>query len=126
MFKKIEKGQSCVEYAVVVAVILFWAVVVAYLVFALLVQPLANKQTFTATIEKTYIDDGNTFFVLKMPDGSLKPHANEDNLFSGKFNSGDFLVKMEVGQTYNFKTVGYRIPWLSFFPNIISATLVEQ
>ena len=59
-----------------------------------------------------------------MADGSLKPHENTDNLFFGKFNSGDFLVKMEVGQTYVFKTVGYRVPWLSCFPNIISANLV--
>jgi len=125
MFNKAEKGQSCVEFAFWLVVILFVVALVAFFVFAIFVQPLGNQQTFTATIEKTYIDGGNTYFVLKMPDGSLMPHENTDNWFFGKFNSGDFLVRLEVGQTYSFKTVGYRIPFLSCFPNIISATPVQ-
>lgn len=121
MFKKTQKGQALVDFLLIVAGLFFLATCVA-----ILTQELGNRQTFTATIEKTYIDGGNTYFVLKMPDGSLMPHENEDNLFFGKFNSGDFLVQLEVGQTYSFKTVGYRIPFLSFFPNIILASPVGQ
>jgi hypothetical protein len=123
---KSEKGQSSVEYGLGIFIGLFLIALVVLMAFGMFVQPLGNQQTFTATVEKTYIDGGDTFFVLKMPDGSLMPHENADNLYFGKFNSGGLMVSLEVGKTYTFKTVGFRIPFLSCFPNIISADPAGQ
>lgn len=110
-------GNGCVSVFILV---LF----VGLILFGLF-NSLGNQQNFSATIEKTYIDRGNTYFVLKMSDGSQIPFENEDNIFFGKMNSGDFLVKLEVGKTYQFKSVGYRIPFLSRYQNILSATLIQ-
>jgi hypothetical protein len=108
--------------AILIILILVFVGVVA---FQLVINPLGNQQTFTATIEKTYIDNGNTYYVLKMEDGRLLPYSNEDNWYFGKFNSGDFQVKLEVGKTYEFFTSGYRVPFRSLFPNIVRAELIK-
>lgn len=47
-----------------------------------------------------------------------------DSLTQGHFNSADTYSQIKVGQRYDFKTQGYRIPVLSEFPNIIEATPV--
>jgi len=80
---------------------------------------LANPRTFNATITKTYVDSGNTFFVLQEDGKTPAPYCNNDNLFYGKFNSGDFLVSLEVGSSYTFTSVGLRVPLFSMFPNIV-------
>jgi len=45
--------------------------------------------------------------------------ANEDNIFRGKWNSSDVYAEITVGQTYNFEVVGYRIPFMSRYKNIL-------
>lgn len=42
-----------------------------------------------------------------------------DRFFSGSNDSASLYSKIKVGQTYEFTTVGRRIPLLSTFPNII-------
>ena len=78
---------------------------VLILIISSVIPSLGNQKTFTATVTKTYVDGGNTFFVLQKNDGSApQPYENEDNIFFWKFNSGDFLVGLTVGQTYEFHT----------------------
>lgn len=48
-----------------------------------------------------------------------------DNLFTGTFNSADIYGSIEVGKTYDFKTVGWRFPLFSQFPIITTATEVR-
>lgn len=49
----------------------------------------------------------------------------EDSILSGRFSSADAYAALEPGQTYRFDTRGMRIPFLSQFPNIITATEVQ-
>jgi len=85
------------------------------------VVDLGNKQTLEATVTDTFIDEGNTYFVLQSVDTEEKfACENEDSLWYGKWNSNDFIVDIEVGNTYQFFLVGYRVPFLSAFPNIVS------
>lgn len=42
-----------------------------------------------------------------------------DSFFDGNFNSADLYSQVKVGETYDFTTRGFRIPFLSVFPNII-------
>lgn len=47
-----------------------------------------------------------------------------DNLFTGTFNSADIYGSIEVGGTYDFEMVGFRIPLFSMFPIINTVTPV--
>lgn len=82
----------------------------------------STQKTFDGTISKTYVDGGNTFFVITK-DGQTNSviYENEDAWFFFKWNSGDLLRDLNVGQHYRFHTYGWRVPFFSWFPNIISA-----
>lgn len=86
---------------------------------------LGNKQNFDAIVTTTQIDEGNTFFVLTRPDGSSSVYENEDSWAYGKFNSSDYLMGLEVGKSYHFFTVGFRVPFFSAYPNIIRYTPIQ-
>ncbi len=47
----------------------------------------------------------------------------EDSLLDLQFNSANVFSSIKVGETYDFKTRGLRIPLLSMFPNIVSVTV---
>ena len=47
----------------------------------------------------------------------------EDSLLDLQFNSADVFSSIKVGETYDFKTRGLRIPLMSMFPNIVSVTV---
>ena len=82
---------------------------------------LGHKQTLEATVVDTFIDEGNTYFVLQsINTGEKFACENKDSLWYGKWNSNDFIVDIEIDNTYQFFLVGYRVPFLSSFPNIIS------
>ena len=42
-----------------------------------------------------------------------------DSLFEGHWSSADTYSSIKVDETYDFKTRGYRVPFLSYFPNIV-------
>ena len=44
---------------------------------------------------------------------------NTDSIWYWKFNSSDFYGQIEEDQNYKFKVYGYRIPFLSWYRNII-------
>ena len=46
--------------------------------------------------------------------------SDSDSLLSGKFNSSDVYGQLQIGHTYTLKVRGYRIPFLSDYPNIIA------
>jgi len=95
------------------------------LIVGCMIMDLGNKQSFTATITNTVIDDGMTYFILTKTDGSEMVYENNDSLVYGKFNSSDYLMKMKVGSKYTFTTIGYRIPFFSSYPNIITYDLIQ-
>lgn len=81
---------------------------------------LTSGVTFEGTVEKTVVDKGDTFFVIKSTStGESEIFENEDYVFAGKFNSNDFLMNIDVGKTYDFKVIGWRIPLFSQYRNII-------
>ncbi len=45
-----------------------------------------------------------------------------DNLLAGKFNSADTFSQIKIGETYYFKTYGWRLPILSQFPVILEVS----
>lgn len=42
-----------------------------------------------------------------------------DSWLDWKFDSSDFYGKLRVGETYSVTTRGWRVPFLSWYPNIV-------
>ena len=51
---------------------------------------------------------------------------NTDSIFHWKFNSSDLQGKIERDTMYSFTTVGWRVPFLSMYPNIIKIEKLEN
>jgi hypothetical protein len=82
-----------------------------------------NKQTIrTKVLEKEHITkgDGNgnveSYYLIFTEAGPLKL---EDEMYYGNFNSSDWYGQIHKDSTYTFHTVGYRIGFLSEYPNIV-------
>ena len=58
-------------------------------------------------------------------DGQTVVYKNTDNILRGKWNSSEMQGELEVGSTYQVNLVGYRVPLLSWYENIIEAEKVE-
>lgn len=46
----------------------------------------------------------------------------QDELWAGNFHASDTYREMKEGHAYDLRTRGWRIPFLSWFPNIYEAT----
>ena len=44
---------------------------------------------------------------------------NTDFIYTGKFNSSDYYRQLEIGKIYDATVIGFRIPYLSTYRNII-------
>jgi hypothetical protein len=82
-----------------------------------------NKQTITTkVVGKERITNsagsGNiqSYYLIYTEAGTLKL---EDELLYGNFNSSDWYGQIRQDSTYTFETVGYRIGYLSEYPNIV-------
>jgi len=81
-----------------------------------------NVETITAKVEgKERIteksgDNIESFYLVYTDKGTFKL---EDDLFRGNFYSSDVYGKLRQDSTYTFKTAGYRIGFMSLYPNII-------
>jgi hypothetical protein len=88
-----------------------------------------NPEKYTATAtEKTVKRNGESDRYLvftKLADGKIRVLQNTDAFFRGKFDSSDIYARLKQDQTYEFETVGYRIPFLSMYENILTAREVK-
>lgn len=77
-----------------------------------------NDRTLTCTVtDKDRGADEGSYRVYTEECGQL---ANEDSVWRGKYDSADVWQDLKVGETYRLHVVGYRIPFLSQFPNVLS------
>tara|TARA_B110000503_G_scaffold9447_1_gene12806 strand:- start:159 stop:491 length:333 start_codon:yes stop_codon:yes gene_type:complete len=81
-----------------------------------------NVETFTVKVEgKERIteksgDNIESFYLVYTDKGTFKL---EDDILRGNFYSSDVYGKLRQDSTYTFKTAGYRIGYMSSYPNII-------
>lgn len=61
------------------------------------------------------------YIVVQQNDDTEKVITNTDGILMMKFNSADIQAEIKKGEKYNFTLRGYRIPFLSLFPNIDNA-----
>ena len=58
--------------------------------------------------------------------GETRTFEVEDSLLEGRFSSSDRWAEIEEGKTYKFKTYGWRVPFFSWYENIIEHEEVPQ
>jgi len=59
-----------------------------------------SQEVVTGTIESTVVDRGNTYFVFQLEDGTKQIFQNEDTIWFLKFNSGNLLMELKAGNSY--------------------------
>lgn len=90
---------------------------------------LFNTETYVVTItDKERINkNGSSRYLVyaDSEDGESLVFENTDSLFHGKFNSSNVQGKLKEGKTYELTVVGFRIPILSSYQNIVNVEEVE-
>jgi hypothetical protein len=85
---------------------------------------LLHQETVTDTVVKSErVNSGESGKYLVF--GKEEVYQNTDSFPLLKFRSSDFYRDIEVGKTYHFKVVGWRIPLFSSYRNIVGFEEVE-
>lgn len=104
-----------------IAIIIF-VVILMVVSIGISISGYGNKQTIkTKVLDKERItkssgDQVESYYLIYTEAGTLKL---EDELLYGNFNSSDWYGQIRRDSTYTFHTVGYRIGYLSEYPNIV-------
>jgi hypothetical protein len=81
-----------------------------------------NENTYEIEVvgkENKASGDSSRHLIFAKVDGETKVFENTDALFASKFNSSDIYAELTVGKTYEVKTIGFRVPFLSMYENIL-------
>ena len=82
-----------------------------------------NEQTYVATVTdkdvRNYNNSSKYLVFTKTKDEETRVFSVEDSLLRFRWNSSDVYGEIEVGKTYRFTVVGFRIEILSMYENII-------
>lgn len=81
-------------------------------------QSFVAEQTRTCTVEDKDRTSGEG--------GSMRLYTDDcgvvevgDLLLRGQFDAANIYADIEVGSTYEITTVGHRVPFLTWFPNVL-------
>lgn len=101
---------------------------VPLLIYALATLPqvvsLFHQETVTAKVVKSErIADGDRGKYLVY--GAKEVYQNAEAIVMWKFNSSDFYRDIQPDKTYRFHLIGWRIPFLSTYRNIVRYEIVE-
>lgn len=104
----------CGCWAIIAVLLFVWAIVYAIWI------PQTHR-TVTATVLKTWVSCTGGHEDCKNLIGTNKGvFEDHDSALYWKWNSSDYFSNMQEGHTYTFSVVGWRIPWSSTYPNIVS------
>ena len=100
---------------------------VILLILGIWIVPLFVRNTYTVEVtgkERIYKSSENassSYYLVftKELDGDVKVFKNSDELLLGKFGSSNIQAGMEIGGTYDVDVYGFRVPFLSWYENII-------
>ena len=104
------------------AVLIFIGIAIL-IVTAIVAVNYYSEKTYTATVTdkdiKNYDSDSTFLVFTKTENGETRVFSMKDTLFKGRFNTADEYAEIEVGNTYTFTVIGWRIPFFSKYENII-------
>lgn len=99
------------------------AIVIVILIAIPICKSYYGEKTYTATVTdkdiKNYSSSSKFLVFTKTEDGQTRVFSMEDSLVEGRWNSADDYAEIEIGETYNFTVIGWRIPFMSEYENII-------
>lgn len=76
------------------------------------------QDTVSDTVVKTErVQDGDSSKYIIY--GRNEVYEDVDTFWFGKFNSSDFYRDIQAGHSYQFTVVGWRVPFLSWYRNIV-------
>lgn len=117
---------------IVVAVVIVFIAIFSEVIFSF------NDTEYTATItdkdritESSKDSDGNSKTSSKYlvfaddENGNSLVFENKDCFIRFKFNSSNIQGQLKEGHTYRITVVGYRVPFLSWYQNIIKVDEME-
>jgi hypothetical protein len=81
--------------------------------------------TVTDKTVKAYNGEDKYLVFVDVQGGKSTTYEIEDTLVGFRFNSSDVYSALKSGRTYKLEIMGYRIPYLSMYPNILSYEEVE-
>lgn len=80
-----------------------------------------TEYTVTVTDKERVVQSKSSYYLVftKDENGNVLVFKNDDELLRGKFDSSNIQGELEIGSTYDIVVVGYRVPFLSMYQNII-------
>lgn len=106
-------------------------VVIIFIIIALFVPISYNFNDHVKTITVTDKERVNTSSYSKYlimgedENGEILVLENTDTPIRLKFNSSDIYAALKEGETYEVTVIGFRVPFMSWYENIISYKEVE-
>ena len=83
-----------------------------------------NDHTYIATVtdKERIVDDDDSYYLIFCKDDAENYYEfkNEDSFIRGKFKSSSVYNQLEIGKTYKFTVVGFRVGLFSWYENIIN------
>lgn len=106
-----------------VAVVLLLILVVVMIVIAVNFNDTNYDVTVTRVeriVDYSFGEDDSKYLIYcEKEDGEVIVFENTDNILRGKWDSSDIYGRIKEGKSYTFTVVGFRIPFLSTYQNII-------
>lgn len=98
--------------------VLFCVVLLGALAFTVGYPYTTADEVVVTVTGKERITNGDSSKYLVFTEGET--FKNTDSFFYFKFNSSDLYGKLKEGRVYRLKVYGYRVPFLSWYRNIVS------
>ncbi len=99
------------------------AIILAILIAIPLCSNYYSTKTYTVRVtDKDVKNSGNSSKYLvftKLTNGKTKTFCIQDDLFKLRWDSSDVYADVEIGATYDIEVIGWRIPFLSAYENIM-------
>lgn len=121
-------GKNWKTAATVVGVLLIVAMIVWYMMFPYVT---AGTAVFTVTDKERVVrgdgDSVSSYYLVFTEDrnGKSETFSNVDTLMYWKFNSSDLQGSLKIGRTYMADVYGWRVPFLSWYRNIVNVRQVD-
>lgn len=83
-----------------------------------------NDQDYVVTVTRVeranYSGEGKYLIFCEEENGEVIVFENTDSWIRGKFKSSDMYAKIKEGHTYKFTVIGWRLPIVDGYQNIIN------
>jgi hypothetical protein len=126
------KKEYFSEKELLVIFIIFGVLIAVLIAFGLYLSFNDHEYTITVTDKDRIVESNdnevNSKYIVwgKTPDGEALVFENTDNVFRLKFNSSNVQGELEIGETYKITVVGIRVPFLSWYENIIKLERIAK